>query len=186
MLPQPSRIVLPPSCILSLDTTLSDMTKMATSKKVSNSICPPCHIADLQTKFEPRFTNISHSPFVRAPALTALRAINQSLYNGHEITVEVLERFLEDAGKTVEFRLALLTWHFDARPKTEVSKEMVDFVGGCTSLNGLENAGLSKNLESILKRSSFDQGENKETLEMFQLRVVEMLVCEAFIGHHSN
>jgi hypothetical protein len=159
---------------------------MATPKRVSYSICLPCQIADLQNKFEPRFTDISHSPFIRAPALTALRTINQSLYNDHEITVEVLEGFLDGAGKKVEFRLALLTWHFDARPKSEVSKEMVDFVGSCTSLNGLENASLSETLESIWKNSSFYYGKNNETLEIFQLRVVEVLVCKAFIHGSSQ
>lgn len=164
---------------------------MANPKRVSHGISQRYHIAE-QNQFEARFTDISHSPFIRAPALTALRAINQSLYNDHEITSDVLEGFLDsaDADQQVEFRLALLTWHFDARPKSEVSKEMVDFVGSCISAKGddpkIENASLAKTLKSIWSASSFYQGKNKETLETFQLRVIEILVGEAFMGHHIN
>jgi hypothetical protein len=129
--------------------------------------------------FQARFTDMSAFPFIRTPALTALRAINKALYNEHDVPDDVLEKFLDNKGKDVELKLSLLTWQFDAQPSPQVSDVMVGFFGAKELYRGYKMQIDDSNAVKVVRHVWRIHVDGKEPFEQFLDGLIDLLVSSS-------
>jgi hypothetical protein len=111
--------------------------------------------------------------------LIALKAINKSLCNGHDVSDDILRKFLDKEGKDVEFRLCLLTWHFDARETLIIPQELVNFVRASCSGRDMEiDSGYVGIIEGIWGGSKYRRGPGKETNKQFLNKLIDIIVSK--------
>jgi hypothetical protein len=93
---------------------------------------------------------------------------------------------LDQQGKDTEFRLCLLTWYFDARWTSEISKELVDFVSLFHRGQDFKNSDSAGIVEVIWRSSKYYQGTSKESFKKFQDILIGVLVSKVLKGNDSN